>query len=498
MPRIQEYNPQARTGGAIDQRRIEGDGGVGAALQGLGKAVSTVGEVVYKRAEQAEVSNLSAKMASAHADFTNDFAQRLKDPKYVGDANFANKFIEDFDNHMSKLRDEVSTNRGQEYFDKTYSQLRGHFTVTATSGQSELAGVQAKTNFNTFFNKTTSSVISDPSSLGLTEGMLDTYLDSVAATKQVDAKHIEEWRIQGKKELNKNAMEGWIKLNPELAKKKLDSGAFDAKFDGDVKHQLYGKIDTEVRARRVQERLDREDLERRTKKNQEIVENDFIDRMHDPGESKERPLSTRDVLSSNLTPEKKRLWLNLLDTKSKGIVKTDAPTKIALFDRIHLPDGDPNKLTNEDELNRYYGNGLNIADIKQLRREMQGIGTQEGKNESSMKSSFLKMAKKDMSASNDLLNIRDPIGDENYQRFLTQFLVDYEKKRRDGVSAKDLLDPDHKEYLGKRIIHRSAEDIIMDKNAVGPAKTQQKEIAPDQKRKPGEGPDAYLKRVGKL
>jgi hypothetical protein len=157
-------------------------------------------------------------------------------------------------------------------------------------------------------------------------------------------------------------------------------------------------------------------------------------------------LTAKDVLASNLDPfgsGSKEQFLGMLKVGvSGGEMKTNNELYIELFNRIHAPDDFPGKITDENELNQYFGSGLNATSLSQLRGEISGRRTQEGSVESDLKKNFLDAAKGQISGSNPLLGIADPKGDEQYYRFLSYFLTAYDKAVRAGGNPAELLDPD--------------------------------------------------------
>jgi hypothetical protein len=94
------------------------------------------------------------------------------------------------------------------------------------------------------------------------------------------------------------------------------------------------------------------------------------------------------------------------------------------------------------------GHGLNYTGLTQLRAEIQGKRTEEGSAER-LKKGALDTAKNMLTGTNPLLNMRDPKGDENYQRFMQEFLGAYEKARKSGTDMDEFMSMDG--ALGKMI-----------------------------------------------
>jgi hypothetical protein len=154
---------------------------------------------------------------------------------------------------------------------------------------------------------------------------------------------------------------------------------------------------------------------------------------------------------------------------------------LELWQRMNLPQGDPNKLTDPGSLPGYVGldDGLTLAGLDRLRTEMAGRKTPQGAAEAKMKDQFIAMAKHQISGSDDFTHIRDPKGDELFLQWMTHTLPEYDKQRAAGVPAAKLLDKDSPEYLGKTIpqfrrsIEQRTKDMLSDvaggSNEVKPA-----------------------------
>lgn len=122
-----------------------------------------------------------------------------------------------------------------------------------------------------------------------------------------------------------------------------------------------------------------------------------------------------------------------------------------LFNKVHSLGDD--KINSIAELQKHVGQDgdLTIAGYDRLSKELAGKNTPEGDSIGIAKKNFLALAKQQISGQDDILRIRDPKGEENYQRFLSAALPAYDQGIAEGKSAIDLLNPDSKDYIGKTI-----------------------------------------------
>jgi hypothetical protein len=363
--------------------------GVGRATEGIGQAVGNLADVLAKRNEQSEVSDLKAKFASAHADFTNAIKEQLRtaDPS---DKNFVDNFMQTYDAHIEALGEGVSTAEGRRKYAELSAEYRGHFLNYAVEGQAELAGEKSKQDYTGAITQWSSALRNDPSSLDFVTQQHDSYLQDLVKNGGLSEKQALALKIPGDSELTKNAVRGWIDLNPELAKKQLNEGKWDKSIDGDVKNQLLGQADQAIRARETEVERQRREQERILQEKQKSTQNDFLQKMAD------NQLSTKDILNSNLDPfgsGSKEQFIQLLKTHQNERIRTDPGTMMMIWDRIHLPDDDPKKIRDENDLNPYFGRGLTLENIQALRGEIDGTRSEQGKIEAELKKGVIDVAK---------------------------------------------------------------------------------------------------------
>lgn len=530
MPQIKPYTPNVGAPGPAQTRRATGEdfgAAIGQGAQALGQATSQAGEMLQKRAEQSERSDLNAKMAKFHADMTNEWQETLRtaDP---ADKTVAEKFNKKVDDQLGQIEGDISTRGGQLYFKQAASELQGHFSVTAAHGQAELAGIKAKQDYTQSLNDRSSAVINDPSSFELAKQQHSDGLSNLVATGGLSIEAAEKLKTTGERELAKSAIRGWIKVDPKFAQQQLDGGKWNTYIDGDVKHQMFGEVKVAEAGARADEERQQKEADRIMREKQEKTQNDFLQKLTS------NSLSAKEILGSNLDAfgsGSKEQFIKLIEENSKGGVKTDPGTYISLFERIHSPEGDPKRIGNENDLNQYFGHGLNMESLNALRGEVQGKKTIDGTTESELKKGVAEIAKGMLTKSNPMTGIRDSEGDTQYLKFMTYFLKTYAEERQKGKSPIDLLGPDSPNYLGKQIRNyvRSQDQIIKDMIDIGTGSTTPRggglaapspspsptatsgpsstatptPLAPptvatgDKARKSGESPADYLKRIGK-
>lgn len=509
MPKITAYETRTRGMGPVETRRLRpGDfAAQGQAMSGFGEALGEVGDLIQKRAEQTEVSDLAAKMAQTQSDMTIGLQEQLRTAE-PGDTTIAQNFLEKFDERMGQMSEGISTGAGRNYFKQTSASMRGHFATGAVAGQVDLAGVKARQDYEVSINALSSSTLTDPSAFEHAREMHKNHLGNLVATGGLPTKAAAELLTHGDAQIAKSAVRGWIKLNPKEAEKQLKGGQWDAYFMGEEKAQLFGEVDQEIRGRELEAEHRRKEFERVQKEAQQKVQNEFL------GKLNQGQLAPKDILDSDLEAfgsGSKDQFLRMLQSEDTSpLKKTDPSLYIKLWDRVHLPDGDPEKITDDNMLNEYAGRGLKVSDIIQLRQEIAGRKTQEGVAEADMKAQLFSFARARL-VKPDAFGLTDPIGEENFLRFKDYFYTEYAAGRAKGKSHRELLSPDSPDYVGKglNMYVRTPEQIIneMANRIRKPTKAQAPETAPAgaaptptpapgvAARKPGETPRQYLERM---
>lgn len=472
MPVIREYQSQTRTPGAVNGPAYSAEqfgAAQGRALEGAGQAISGVAEVVAKKLDQQNTSDVTAKLTKANADLAIDLQNTIRSA-IPGDEKAFEEYNKRAEETIAKIGEEASTAGARSFFTEASVRIKSQLSKTAADGQAELAGIKAVSDYTQTQNNLSAATMADPSSLLLQRELHKQNIENLVNSGQLPRDKAIQLQLQGDQQLSKAAMRGWTALNPDYAKQKLKSGEFDSTLGADGKAQMLGEIDQAVRAKEIEQERRMREQERVTKMQQQKTQNNFLSAMVNGG------LSTKDVLNSNLEAfgsGSKEQFLNMLKVANSPDekLKTDANTMISLYNRIHLPDGDPKKLMDENELNNYFGRGLSFADLNRLRDEIQGTQTEAGKIEADMKRGVMDIARGKLTKSNPLTGFRDPLGDEQMQRFQSYFLDEYKAQRAAGKTANALLNPDSPDYLGKSIstFTRTNQQIMKD---LAPKRTQ--------------------------
>lgn len=226
----------------------------------------------------------------------------------------------------------------------------------------------------------------------------------------------------------------------------------------------------------------------------------------------QNPLTVADVRSSNLDYQGKEHMLTAINAVTRGENATDPKVFSDTFQRIHAADGDPNKISNPDDLIPMMGRGLSFEDVQKLRGEITGKNTPDGAMQADLKKNLFSMAKKQIDSSIFGVSI-DSTGAQNFYKFQQAAMEYIDKSTKAGKSVHDIYSPDSKDYVGKliplftRSIQQQQEDVANSFTKAGQPTTPAATSTPTPPATPTEAPPPrllnetpadYLKRTKKV
>lgn len=460
MPQIKQYNQQIDASGPTTVPQANGNtfgAGVAQEISHLGENLTNTGMVLQQRANQEDISELNTRMARAQADITVDYQKQLQEGTLE-----TKDFMDSVGEKMDAVQQGVNTPSGRQSFTRANAELHAHFLEKAFAGQAQIAGEKAKSNHIESLTDRSSTVYGDPSQFELSLKQQYDTVDSLVATGGLSAKDAPKLKREDAVKLAMSAAEGSIRLNPDVAEQAImKDGIYDEYLTGQQKDALLGTIRQERNGRLAEDERLRRQQEKILKEQQTQTQNQFLDKLQ-AGE-----LSWNDVKSSNLDPfgsGSKETFIQLMKTKNADRAAHSDPYVFRdVFSRVHLPAGDPKRITDENELNQYFIKGqISLPDLKSLRGEITDKGTIEGDVNSTLKKNFTDMAFNSIAKPDPTTKIADPEGAKNYQRWLSGMLPRYQKAIAAGKNPADLFNPDNPEYLGKDIpqFQRSLDQII--------------------------------------
>ncbi len=362
---------------------------------------------------------------------------------------------------IDKLRQQVrgglATNEQKRLFDymsrrSTQMDLRSMSMHALTEGNryaldtSNAALTNEVNNSGTYWN--------DPQRFGESMGKIASLVESQQQMKgETDPESIKAAITNWQSEAWAARIHSLSAVDPHAARTMLENvpdGSLDAKHKAQIDYQLQFREQTFDRAKEVEALRQQRQAEKDQKKAIRGTQEDIIQRL---GSGK---LTAGDVLNSDLPAVgegSKLTFLNLLHTRANEAaerpIKTVPSVMLDLFNRTHLPDGDPRKITDENQYNSaYLSKQLSFDDLQKLRGEYTQMRTPEGERLSDVKKQFLDGIRPRFDSST-MTNI-DADGKERMYKFMS-FVNDQEAQaRKAGKNPYDLYNPNSPDYLGNK------------------------------------------------
>lgn len=157
----------------------------------------------------------------------------------------------------------------------------------------------------------------------------------------------------------------------------------------------------------------------------------------------------------NSNPGRRKQMIELINNPpGSGIPSAQSyNTAQSLIQRIRLPEGDPNKVT---DIGQIYDNmnKLNRSDFDFVLKQFNDIRAPGGETLKDVRGQFMRRYEKFITKSNPLAGQGDPAGDARlyeFERFIDQKIEEY---RKSGKSPLELFDPRKTDFLGSPEILR--------------------------------------------
>lgn len=220
---------------------------------------------------------------------------------------------------------------------------------------------------------------------------------------------------------------------------------FAALLAADDVKALSAKLDSAEREGRVNDSY-RVELEKKaTQERRDAVQNQLLTDIY------EGRGSVKNILRSNLDPDKKQVMLNVLKARLNEPKIPNPNVLREVVERIYADGDDPRKITTEDQVTRLYTKGNLTWDQKQKAiSELRSMGKVGGQVEVDLKRQLLKQADATL-VKRDALGMADPDGQEAMAKFTSYVLSEIERQKSEGKPVRDLLDANSPNYLGKAI-----------------------------------------------
>lgn len=470
----------------------------GADTQGVGQAFSELGAFFKQRAEQSENLWRVKAEAEGRAQWTERVIKAQQEAP-EGAPDFTKKLLEEYTTYMDGALANAPSERTRELLRADLTALKGQLTAKGLEFEAVASAKKVRRDFEGLHNANMNTLLLDPTQFNV---VLETTRNSIAGLN-LPAEAKSALYDEKKMELTTAAVRGDIRINPEAAKQKLIGNQWGDTLDALKQKALIAEAEEAVRAKRIDENLKRQEEAYKKAQAEEAAGNEWLSTIVS-GKA-----TAGGILADNRMDWKtKRTMLSIMDAEGSRTDPINKAVYNSLVERVYLPDGDPRRITNENDINQYAtaagGHALDAQHVQYLRGIVQSLrkpAEQEekagdklvaqrwGEYERYMRGTLVK---------NDPMGVPDAEGEQNLYANRAAQRAKFDAGVVEGKDPVELLTPGTKDFIGyvqrkplPQLMQEMADRMRQAKGVAQPDGS----VPDDMKRKPGETIDAYKARV---
>jgi len=463
MPNIRQYTNEAEVSGAPFEGAAYSMEKLGRVEQGaIDQGVSGVKrglEAVEEHNQRQEISQLSANLATTHANLTaqwNKIASQT-DPNDIekAAADFREKVAQPA---ISALGDNLSTSGAQDMFTKASAALTDDIFTKTSADTAHLQGIGAISNAVTVKNQLGNALHSDPSSFETVMQLGDTVVDGLQKSGTLPLGEATKLRDEYHSSFAAAAALGKIEANPTQAKADISSGMYDKYLSQEQTTALMRHADEMEKAQDVQARAQEADLKRKQKDYSDQQANTIMASMIQPdGSLRVTPDMPKAAVNYSLlpgtAPGEARSMIDMIAKVSKeqeaGIKATTDPHTYEDFStRMLLPSSDPRALSMRQLYQARTEGQLSDKDFSFFRGGIETLQRDPVKKEADRQFNAFLQSQKPAFTTTGLLGVKDPAGYQRFYQFSQAARQQYEQAYQSG-DWKGMLDAKNPNFLGK-------------------------------------------------
>lgn len=478
-----------------------------------GKAISDTFSIVEKHLEQNDTSKLTADGAMTHAQLKKQWSETVAqaDPN---DPEVADKFMNDVvQPTLDKMSEGINTQRGQEMYEQMAARIKADMFETSAVDQSTLRGNAAVNNLQTFRNKTSSSLQTDPTGFRTAVAMTDVVLQNYQATYGNEKTRDQLMTLghEMKHEFAVSALQAMAKANPAAAKKAIASGAYDEFIDGTDKNSLDSYADQQQGADDAEQKSAAVEL-RKTQKDAFNASAATLSGalIGEDGRVVVPPNYFKDLITLSQAPEAdagtisalRNAAIAALDRQAKGPVVVSDPHVVDEFkNRMGLDPTDPRALTIDEVFQAAADGRLSEKDLGFYTKWVNSDSRDPEKNAAMREFNKVANAFKTSITKSNMLR-SDAAGDLLFSDFTREAQSKLLAGLEAGKPLNELLDrfkPGNVfEGVDRYILSKTQARDQFRQQTKGTLRPADVKAAPEATpaRAAGETPAAYLKRIG--
>lgn len=417
-----------------------------------------LGRIAENQIAHREVSQGAADFAKLQDGIQREWDATVKnaDPN---DPTVAQQFLEE------RVRPQIEqftnkgflSERGRAWAESHGISLQQHMWQKTAADMSTMAGLAVKLNAEQTVNRLSSTVRQDPSSLDFALRTAESSIGGVVETSPTltpaaAAQARGALTLHAKEKIVLSYLQGVAEKNPDEAVKIVESGKYADFIDGQAAKQILAEVKRQKTADRVDENYRRHNAELERKQASDEAEGQWLKAIYSDDPAEKLRVSPRAIVNddrlSNQTKEK-MIGIVEREMKPETSARVSADTSRQLFERIYLPTGDPNKITDIGPITQARIDGkLSKADYKELREEITLARTPEGDRLGTARTEFFKRYSATIDTAMDLGG-HSALGSQKIYEAEMEARRRETQLREKGLSPHLLYDPASEHFFGK-------------------------------------------------
>lgn len=421
-----------------------------------GSAVAAAGDAAVDYMDHREISAGAAKGTELMANLTQQWNKTISDPKVdPNDPSIAKRFLtEQLEPALDQFQQGFTTEKSQQFAEQFVNRFRQHMFEKTSADMSTMAGIAAKANAETTINSLSSMVANDPSSLdaalATAEHAIGAKVESSPTLSPEDSMRVRtEVGLKAKESIVKSAIVGMIQKNPNIdlsgIQKKYGeyiNGAEMKMFQKSAQVQARADLAAQKQVAILKRQM--ADQNMHAGLNKVISDNVSID-----------PRSGRPVINPNIYQKTLDLARRYPDAPSAaGTVRTMLTWAQAEQNRENRPTDDPQVVRDLSDRMFSADNPTTTIDLMKAHAagqmsdhtftEMNGLVKELAQTplkgpiyQDTMKAVHSTL---NLVGQNGFADLKDPIGERNYAKFVQTFIPQYLSKYRAGTLEPNALD----------------------------------------------------------
>ena len=246
MPKLKTFSADLSPGSINSGERAQASP-VGGAIADLGQSMSKTSDYLLAEQERTDAQNAYTELAQAR----QQAIQKLDELQQAGKPA-SGEMQNVLDAAVQDVRQNRTTKYGLSIVDHSAANMIADIGHSARMADAQLAGQQAKEQMASMVNANGDVLQRDPS-----------LLSTITQEQEIVVDHLTgltpEQRTTIKRQMNqeaaKNAVRGWIAIDPKQAGDRLNKGEWDKFLEPDAKAALIANAEAQVRSDESQARI---------------------------------------------------------------------------------------------------------------------------------------------------------------------------------------------------------------------------------------------------